>query len=323
MRGNKKGMFIFDTFVETIIVVVLLIFVFNIGKRVAEAAGFGQNNLANLEEEFNKFVKNIDNVQVGPESQIFVNLYPNTAIIGFSKNADSFKCIACGSSTSKDIISFFNKPQNKECKEGSCICLCPHSIQIDTSKEPPLEMKCENMICKPLKDDLAESIELSKYFEQFERTEPLRYSNIKYARWAGGFLFERHSRSNFISNGLPPQQNTRSVIFAQKKNDNGVYTVICPVSNCNSMYIQNKEPKVPPNTCRIIIDCTKKQTATKKQSTIIVGNYDYCNLVAHRITLKYFDEDDCKTVMECVKKQINFDAECKNVDGDYVFSYDK
>lgn len=327
MIKNKKGIsFGIDAFSRLIIMIVAFWFVFEFGGKVW-AAAFGGSN---IQEEFNKFVAQVNELNVRSR-QAFVVLDKNTAIVGFSKNADSFKCLSCGSLRT-EITSYFKKPDNKECKEQNenkaCICLCKKSIIIDKSTQP-YGMKCDEPLCKTLKKDLIDSVELKDYIEELEKNGQ-SYPFLKNSRWSGGFLYEKQSGIDFILNGLPKQQGNRFTVFIQQDVIDGKeYVAVCPHTKCIDSFKPSEQINIPPSICQVMyqcIDSLKIPRVPPDNMPDAYGNKNkYCVPIveSNRLATRYFTEEECRKSNECVNRVLNIVGECifNEEDGVYVLSY--
>lgn len=297
MSISKKGLGV-ETFLRFAVAIVALIFFFNIGKPVAEAF-FGSN----LEQPFNELAKQINNINV-PSKQVQITLEPNTAVIGFSLNANSFKCIGCGSGSATDVTSYFTKPHAKECESKACICLCKKSFKIDKSKSP-YEMKCDRMQCISLNKNLVNAIELKQYVEELEKREPGEYSFLKNAKWVGGFLFERHSRGDFVSNALVQGQGNKFVAYVKKENINNVeYLAICPSPQCTTSV--QEEKNIPPNICQIMYQCIDDNKLRRVPPDEFRNVY--CTYT--RPATRQRSLDDCEKVRKCTREKTNTPSSC-------------
>lgn len=313
MIKNKKSLVVY-ALITLVIAAVLVFVVFKFGGRVAEAvAPFLFGNKA--EETLNKFTAEIGKIELNNQKQVFVTLDPNSAIIGFSKNSNSFKCIACGSQ-SKDITSSFTKPEREQCNNKPCVCLCSNAFQVDKSTTPYV-MKCDSqkMICKTLDNDLVGIVELKKYVEQLNKAEPGKYPSTN-AKWIGGFLFERHNRGDFVSSGLPSPQLPRFIVYAKKENINGiVYIEICPGSECSYSIPLEKE-QLPANICQIMHECFDSENVRR-----VPGFPDsYCRPTYNPKT-RQLNEDDCKKVQTCANSKVNLPSKCEPVAGVYELTF--
>lgn len=293
---RKKATILFEAFARILLMVIAIWAVFNIGKMIARAAGVGASD---IEEEFNRFVREINELKVGDAAQVFVTLDPNTAIIGFSKDAKSYKCFNCGTQK-KDISTFLKKPDNEQCNNKACICLCRSPLIIDkTVLITPYEMRCEKIKCQTLNEneDLAGTTELRKHFEELDRREPQKYTALMDARWESGFLLERHSRNDFVSNGLPSPQLRRLTIFIQKEQrGNTIFTTVCPGFECESQTKSTTETIFPGGGCGILRECSKG----------IRLFVDDCNDQAGRIRLRYIEQQNCEKVKSCVVEKTQY-----------------
>ncbi len=309
MLKGRKGIMVYALMLM-IITVVLLFSFFKLGARVAEAIGFGTSK---LEPEFDRLAKELNSLNA-KSRQEFMFLEPNTAIIGFSRDADSFKCISCGSESY--IISYFNKPKVKECGDSndkkSCICLCKTQLQVAKSGE----MKCDDIVCKTLKKDLINSVELKDYILEFEKNTRDNYDFLKKAKWEGGFLYER---KDYFTNGLPWYQGNKFTVFLQQDNiDGNDYVAVCPDSGCIDKFKPVSQPKIPPNICEVMYQCIDSQKI-KRVPPDEQGNV-YCDYGNNIIATKYITQKNCEDAKNCVDSKLNLIGECKKLDF-YELSY--
>ncbi|MBI2654704.1 hypothetical protein HYX02_07925 [Candidatus Woesearchaeota archaeon] len=324
MIKNKSGI-ILEALLRLIISVIVIVFVFNLGRNIA-AAVLGTN----LEENFHKFVNEMENLDVDSK-QTLVFLKKDSSIIGFSQNAQDFRCYGCGSAQSMDIISYFKKPENEECgksnDKNACICLCVKPLQVDKAKQP-YEMKCERILCRSLRSnlDIIDNVELKSHLDKLEKRDNVDYSKLKSAKWVGGFLYEKHNRGDLVSNGLPQPVAYRFTVNLERKNiGDKTYIAVCPSSGCIESYKPSQQPqlqKTPPDVCRVMQDCTKSLGIRTPSQAFGIGRsqeYDsYCNIAANRPVTKYITKEDCEKVRECVNKIISLgQTQCLTPKGEW------
>lgn len=313
MIKGKKGVTLpVEFLVRILFMIFLVLVVFTIGKEAGKyifAGFFGTD----LEKNFNEFVDEMNkpfeaNV---PSRQAFINLDSNTAIIGFSTTADGFRCIGCGSS---DITSYFEKPNNNECNSKSCVCLCPKSLQI--GQLTPYKMQCDKIKCRSLNKDLAEMVELKDYIEKVEKENSVEYSFLRNAKWSGGFLFERHFRATFVSNGLPQPLSNRFSVYVNKGEGN--LLIICPGPDCKYSLKIEQKMGVPPEICNIMDDCfTSLGMQTQKAPP-----YNYCKPGIRPVTRTH-SKEACEKIMGCVQQnpKIKTQGKCSLMGGFYELSF--
>lgn len=315
---NTKGLAV-EHLARTIIMISLVIVVLFIIKDPAEAA-LKSLFSSNLESSLKEFVGEIDNLQVRSK-QIFLPLDKNTAIIGFSSKTKEFRCFGCGLDT-KDVTSYINKPDSEQCKDRACICLC-YSLKLpDTRGKYSYEMKCERMSCEVLKKDLFDVIEHKNYLEKLEKQGQTDYSKLKNARWEGGFLFEKHSRGDFVSNGLPQKQEPKfTVVVIQENTVDDVYVAVCPGEECTySFKFQSTQIQLPSNICQIMYDCYNKENNNYLQDvrrvTYISGPENFCRY--NRPATRQYTKEDCEKIQACTNSKLQTSIPSKCTDkGDF------
>lgn len=324
MIKDRKSLAV-ENLVRTLFTVIALVAVAFIIKPYA-AEAFNSLFEGNLEQTFNSLVQEINNLNV-KSKLVFINLDPNTAIVGFSSNAKEFRCFGCGSDT-KDMTSYFVKPDDDACKNSACACLCPKGLVLhDLRGNPPFEMKCDKPICKPLKKDLFDVIEHKENKEQQGQTG---YSKLKNTKWTGGFLYDRNSRGDFISNGLPQMQSGRfTVVVTQDNTEKGTYIAVCPNNECTySLQTQTtagQGVELPSNICQIMYDCFKKEnTGYQKNIQIFPDDFgqleNYCKY--NRPITRQYTKEDCEKVQACVKsKGISSQSKCEDKGGFFQLSF--
>lgn len=310
MIKNRKGVTIpVEGLVRIIIMISLVIIVFSIGKEIGKYVlkyFFGTD----LEGNFNNFADDLNKLSAmeSQSRQVFITLDQNTAIIGFSRHSDAFRCFACGSGTNTDITSFFNKPDAQECKDKPCVCLCPTPLQIDLSKSP-YEMKCDKIKCKSLNENLAETINLKQYIQELGKEWQQQFSFLSNAKWTGGFLFERQSRGDFISNGLPQKPGSRFTVYVNKERvENNNYIIVCPGAECESSFKQQQG--IPSNICQIMYSCFDSE----KVNRIPKFPDSYCRY--DRPRTRQLDKADCEKVKSCLIGKAALTAKCEPIDPD-------
>lgn len=314
IKGRKGVELPVEFLVRVLFMIFLVIVVFTIGKEAGKyvfASLFGTD----LEKNFNEFVDELNKPFAAdvPSRQAFITLDSNTAIIGFSTAAESFRCFGCGSS---DITSYFDKPNNNECNGKSCVCLCPKSLQIGQSA--PYKMQCDKIKCRSLNKDLAEVVELKNYIEKLEKENNVEYSFLKNAKWTGGFLFEIHFRTTFVSNGLPRPLGRRFSVYVNKGGTEGnFFLTVCPGPDCKYALKEEQKIEVPPEICQIMYGCFESQGIPK------VLPENYCKLVAKRPITRMHNTADCEKVKICVQQnpKVKTQGKCSLVGGFYELSF--
>jgi len=228
MIRNRKGIMV-EALMRIIIMVVLVVIVFNIGKRVAEAVGFGASNaVPSFESLVNKL--NSPDLKEGESKEEFLALDSNTAVIGFSKGQD-YKCYGCGGEPKDKLEAQFKRPNNNECKDSACVCICSKGLPTIRGAQPILEITCEKLQCKRLDFDIYPKVELreliKKKYASGYNVEP---------SWVGGFLYARDVGDEFFEStisGLPKNYDRKITVFIEKKRvDGNTYIGVCPALPC-------------------------------------------------------------------------------------------
>lgn len=306
--------------VRTLLAIALVIIAISIVKKPAEAA-FKSVFGGNLEDSFKEFVAEANNFQA-KSKQVFVKLEKNTAIIGFSSTAKEFKCFGCGIETT-DITSSIAKPENEQCKNKPCVCLCKSGLKFNKRSNSQYEMRCDRLSCETLKKDLFEIIGHEKYIEELQRREQIDYSALKNAKWEGGFLFERHSREDFISNGLPQKQGAIFTVFiTQESTNQGIYVAVCPSEECSySLKLEQKTQNLPADICQIMYACFKKEnTGYQKDIPPLFGGpkcrYNW-PVTGQR------NKEDCEKVQACANSKLAgpIPSKCEDYGGYYQLTF--
>jgi len=227
MIRNRKGLII-EALMRIIIMVVLVVIVFNIGKKVAEAAFGGNDALQSLEN----LVNDMNSLEEGRSTQAILSMDEGEAIIGFSKNANEFKCYGCQQATitgytSSILYSSITKPSNKECSNSACICACFKST---LNKEPSgnFKINCESISCKSLKFDLPKKISLEMASKSQNR------NILTYPYWENGFFFVRSNVGKSTPlNGMPYNFDRKITSYIEKKLvNNEILVAACPLAPC-------------------------------------------------------------------------------------------
>lgn len=319
MTRGKKAI-LFEAFGRIILMIIAIWAVFNVGKIIAQAAGIGTSDIG---EEFNRLAKEINELRVGDVNQVFVTLDTGTSIIGFSKTSNSYECYDCGTEKG-GLSSFFKKPNNEQCSNQPCICLCRLPKTANTIA--PYEITCENMPCKPLNEDLAAFVELRKYFEDLEKRDPEKYTKLLNAKWKGGFLLERHSRNDFKFNALPSPQSRRFTAFVEKEQrGNMVYTTVCPGFDCASQDSSQvtQQPQALLKGCETMRECVKETNVYLEKDRFT--NTDSISRECKNpdnVKATFETENDCSLINSCMLSKISIYGKCeKNNRGNYVISF--
>lgn len=192
----------------------------SIGKSFFRLTGSGLDS-------FIDFAYDVTNLENGQYKDISVDFDKGTAIIGFSKDAKQFECHKCLSTNvdpeSEFPTAFFKKPQNEECKDSACICLCRKGLADDDVAEGVKSFSCEHLICRALNnlniiDEYSAAGMLSDFINPY---------------WKGGFVYGRNmgiELSNLASNYA---KNTPRTIHLRAENYMNFISV-CQEEKCFS-----------------------------------------------------------------------------------------
>lgn len=315
---KRKKALLFEAFARILIMIIAIFVIFNISKKIVEAAGIGGSNIG---QEFYRFATQINELKIGDANQVFVTLDSNTAVIGFNKDSTRYECYNCGTGKN-ELSSFFKKPDIEQCNEKACICLCTKLLSIETPEysvsNTPYELKCKGMKCAPLDDDLAGVTELKNYFAELSKKEPQKYDGFKDARWEGGFMLERHSRGNFVTNSLPSSNLRRFTVFIDKEQrGDAIFTTVCPGLDCNSKY--KSEFTGVSDTCSLINKCIRPGMNLPR--VVTTGRPLLETECQRQSKASFYYESDCNEVKDCVNKEGNADIICTNTGTYSVLSF--
>lgn len=223
MIKHRKGLVV-EALMRIIIMAVLVFIVWKIGK-TAYAAAFGEGNTLN---EFDDFVGIINSAQfkAGEAKQELLTLDPGTAIIGFSKDKD-YKCQS--RITIDKLESTFKRPLDAECKDSACICMCLKGLPTNMGSQQPLQITCEKLVCKKVKDDIAPIVEIGS-----QKGTVYGYTYQQSSLWEGGFLYVRDAGTADIAmSGLPKNdKRTIAIILEKQIVDGKTYIGVCPALPC-------------------------------------------------------------------------------------------
>ena len=217
------------------------------------------------EESFKNFLDGVDRMNVG-RAEFEIELKPKSAIVGFSRNADKFECFNCyeclncykGAEERPTII--FNKPNNQECKDSACICLCSNGFQL---VEGSLEGKstkfvqCPQPKCKNLDKQDIPSKMIVKYSAGINIVVTTVGQGAVY--WKNGFLF---------ANGVPwangiyaKDEEERTQLIVEKRSN--------LIGVCNPDIMRTNQNDLKFDTCIITeYDEAKKLEQSDMQKAI-------------------------------------------------------
>ena len=135
---------------------------------------------------FEDFVNGINDMTI-EKKQFLLELKKESAIIGFSKDSESWVCNNCGPART------YKKPTTANCRDSACTCLCIEGFEFDDENNG----RCETLMCKTLEKDIMARIEIP---------------NNKY--WDNGFLFATHIAD---ANGLEEFKGKDLTLFVDNK----------------------------------------------------------------------------------------------------------
>ena len=206
-----------------IIAIVLVVIVFNIGKKVAFAFFGGSDAL----QSFENLAKELNSLK-DTSKQTFLSLDEGTAVIGFSKTTREFRCYGCPQILSPTQFYYLvQKPSNDDCKDKPCMCLCLKGFRSSSLSDSESRISCDSFYCQTLNEDIAPKLSLE---------EPLKKRNVQlanYPYWENGFMFVRRKNSETPLNGMPPNDIKKITLFIERKTTGGnIYLGACPTSPC-------------------------------------------------------------------------------------------
>ena len=211
---KKKSEITLTAIVELILVIVLFLIAFVACTTIKN--GFSNNDEKYI-ASFKDFVNGINDM-TNPRKVFTVEVKTRSAIgsaiIGFSKEGNAWKCVNCNPDRS------FSKPHNQQCDNNACACLC-----LDGFKFKGILGQCEKpLICETLEDIRKTAINIkqitiiSSNDDKFQPTDTY---------WENGFLFANGVTlfDNDINdaNGMKNFMGNQMEIFVDK--DNNVISV--------------------------------------------------------------------------------------------------
>lgn len=219
----KKGL-VLNALMRIIIAIVTLFFVFKACTAVADVF----TGTKGYTSSFSQFVDEVNTLKNLEAREAIVTLPEASAIIGFAKSTDQFRCIGCGNQFSSTEYFFeIPKPDNEACKTTSCACLCFDASLGEQSQQGNFNIRpfnCEQASCKKITHDIMEVISLEKAV----RDQGRQLAN--YPKWEGGFIF---IRSDDISNGYKKEENRRFTVAIERQDiGGGPRVAACPVLPC-------------------------------------------------------------------------------------------
>lgn len=221
MIEHKKGIIV-EVLMRVIVAAVVLWAVFNIGKDVAEAF-FGGNAAT---QSFENFVDEINNMDL-QSKQTIIYLDPGTAIIGFGRNKQEFRCYGCDQEKYSESLVHYSvkKPSNEQCNDKSCVCICMNGLSKSLYSGDESVISCKLFSCKTLKNDIPMKISLEKALRDKGMSRGV------YPYWDNGFFFVRVKD---MENGMIQKDDAGKVtLFIEKKQiSNDIFAAACPSLPC-------------------------------------------------------------------------------------------
>lgn len=202
MLKNKKSLVMRALVVTIIAVVVFFLLVLPACNRVGDAF-FSYDT-----KSFESFVGEINNMPTERMDEFILNLNDESAVIGFGKNTDAFKCYECVEGIKESIVP---KPDNQECKETACVCLCDKDFE---ANGPGMtgnrwQGKCNKpFICKKLDQnlDIADKTVIGKSGGSLTGSDMY---------WSKSFMFTRNIPQQL--NGLEENSDETIGLYVEKK----------------------------------------------------------------------------------------------------------
>ncbi|MEK6943192.1 MAG: hypothetical protein AABX00_03970 [Nanoarchaeota archaeon] len=220
--NSKKAFTMAEALMRITIAAVLLFIVFKFGKGVADSLSGGNDALNSFESLANEMNSHENWI----EKQTLLSLDSDTAVFGFSKTGN-FECYGCGNLDKGKLRSFFTRPQNEECKDSACVCLCSSpSVPPDSPLSESLEIKCKKMSCRKTNYEISSGYEVKRFFKSISASDT--------ASWKNGFVYARDIEDNTVPiTGMPRNKERITSLFLERKTANGInYIGVCPVKPC-------------------------------------------------------------------------------------------
>lgn len=230
---EKKSLLMVSTLVRIIIFTAIFFLILLPAWNKVEAAFFNSG-----QKSFEAFVDKINGMVQYPKKteSVVLELNDKSAVIGFSKNTDAYRCY-CGSKWSGPSIVerlnvIINKPNVPECIADACICLC--DIKTETKdilgSGSGLIGRCENSICKKLNGGMDITPKTNM--------KPDDGSIPQY--WDRGFLFANGFNN---LNGMQMSMDKINTIYIQKEGN------IIGVCDGNMLQYNKDKLKLQENAC--------------------------------------------------------------------------
>lgn len=190
-------------------------------------------------EAFESFVDQINEMKSEQET-FSVLLKEKSAIIGFSKNADRWEYYgrSPGGPYMDKPIQIVNKPNNNECSQNACICICSGEFEIlriqkiEDLPTPVAVGNCKKeFLCKKLGDkDIVEKTIIHIFDKLLGMGGGEQY-------WRNGFLFTNVVGINGLSDYYGLNTAEQEIILRTEKKQN-------VIGFCNSDMLKYNKDKL-------------------------------------------------------------------------------
>jgi hypothetical protein len=192
---NKKGFLLgAEGLLRLILAIVLVFIAFTACSKLGPKSSDQENKYI---LSFEDFVSGIDS-QSRERTAYTVEMGKKSAIIGFSKDKNSWKCENCPGAGNKEI---FKPTDSLSCKNSACVCLCKKDFRFEDEFGV-----CNELICIQTTQD-------------FSSTTKVMGSN---SFWKDGFLIVRDIENG---NGLPKQIQEDIELFVDNPESKDLLTI--------------------------------------------------------------------------------------------------
>jgi hypothetical protein len=157
MLKNKKSQ---EAFMRIVLGVIGAILIWKIGGGLVQAFTGSDEGSS---QAFDEFVDGINAAELDETDEFELALNKGSAIIGFSNNAEYYKCEECYNklhisggtppvSTVYKTTIKIDKPDNEECAKDdrACVCICDKAFKLETDPEESTEFPFGGVISKKL-----------------------------------------------------------------------------------------------------------------------------------------------------------------------------
>jgi hypothetical protein len=220
MRWHKKALAP-ETLLRVITAIILLVVVLKIGKTAVNMiAG------SDAPASFNKFSNTLKDMKI-ESKQILVRMDESSIVYGFQNGTTNIDCKGCCTADFKDAIRPYDckilKPDHRECKDSSCICMCLEPF-IDNRGFSGQEIGCEKTLCRQLPGNLHSVRDFSKGVPE----------NKELGGFGSSFVFSRSLGTLGDPRGYISSNEVNLLLCARKylDNENRLNIVIGKGSEC-------------------------------------------------------------------------------------------